>query len=227
MRHIFPILAGMATSMAFWAAGCKNPAEGKARAEVSEKKEVPGAPRGPLRYIELSPSTARVGFVGSKVTGSHEGGFKKLEGRVVSGGKPESTRIQIRIDMSSVYTDSSRLTKHLMSKDFFWVKKHPYATFISTEIKVGGKEKKATHTITGNLTLRGVTKSISFPAMIEISPHKVKAASQFWINRKDFGITYDGMTNDLIRNEVVIKLGIDAEIREEKWTPKKSAGKAG
>lgn len=64
--------------------------------------------------------------------------------------------------------------------------------------------------VTGNLTLHGETKSITFPADIQISDDQVKVAAEFFIKRFDFGIQYPGRANDLIRDEVVIRLDITA-----------------
>ena len=111
--------------------------------------------------------------------------------------------------MDSVWTDTEKLTGHLKSADFFDASKFPKSTFESTEIKAGSsdaKAKDATHTVTGNLTLHGVTRSIEFPAKIVVSPDSASLDSEFFINRKDFGIIYPGMANDLIRDQVVLKL---------------------
>ena len=78
-----------------------------------------------------------------------------------------------------------------------------------SEIKPGS-EKGATHTVTGNLTLHGVTKSISFPAKVTVNESGLELTSEFALNRKDFGINYPGKANDLIRDEVVIKLAVKA-----------------
>jgi polyisoprenoid-binding protein YceI len=98
----------------------------------------------------------------------------------------------------------------LKTPDFFDVQKFPTARFVSTAVKPGG-QNGATHTITGNLELHGVTKSISFPAMIHMTGDLVHATAEFVINRKDFGIVYPGMPDDLIKDEVAIKLTIIAK----------------
>jgi polyisoprenoid-binding protein YceI len=67
---------------------------------------------------------------------------------------------------------------------------------------VGG----ATHTVTGDLELRGVKKSITYPATIKVTGDAVSLDSEFAINRKDFRITYAGRADDLIRDEVVLRL---------------------
>ena len=109
--------------------------------------------------------------------------------------------------MDSTWTDSDKLTGHLKTPDFFDVAKFPKATFVMTEIKPG-VSADAPYTITGNLTLHGVTKSISFPATVKVSGDDLAITSEFVINRKDFGITTSGKADDLIRDEVVIKLDV-------------------
>lgn len=201
----------LASVLGFGAAGCKNPAEGKPKAEVGEAKQTPNAPEGPaVESVTLSPSNTKIGWKGSKVTGSHDGGFKTFTGSVkAAAGDPLKAQIDLTIEMASIFSDNDRLTGHLQSDDFFSVKTFPQARFVSTAITAGGK-KGASHTVTGNLTLRGVTKSVSFPATVKISPETVEANAEFWINRKLWGITYAGMKDDLIRDEVVIKLAIKA-----------------
>ena len=211
--------------------GCANPADEVAPATTSDAKAIPPAPAlpGQSAVVEsakkpvgvpapsteasaITPDNATIGFVGSKVTGSHVGGFKLFKGSFeVDPTKLESSKITAEIDTNSIFTDTDRLTNHLKSPEFFDVAKFPTSTFVSTGIEAGAKDPKAkdaTHTVTGNLTLHGVTKSISFPAKIAASGDKATLDSEFFINRKDFGITYPGKANDLIRDEVVIKLAI-------------------
>jgi polyisoprenoid-binding protein YceI len=64
--------------------------------------------------------------------------------------------------------------------------------------------------LTGNLALHGVTNSISFPAQVQISDAAVTLTAEFAINRKDFNITYPGKPDDLIRDNVVLKLNVNA-----------------
>jgi hypothetical protein len=72
------------------------------------------------------------------------------------------------------------------------------------------KQSKEGSTVTGDLTLHGVTKSISFPAKIEATDGAVDVTAEFAINRFDFEIKYPGRANDLIRKEVVLKLKVKA-----------------
>ncbi len=168
------------------------------------------APAKPAGALDLTPDSSKVEWTGSKVTGKHEGSFKKFTGWIgLPGEKPEEATIHVEIDVASLKTDSDKLEGHLKSDDFFAIDKFPTATFTSTEIKAGG-EKGATHTITGNLKLRGVEKSVSFPATVKVDAKEVSAKAEFAINRKDFGIVYEGTKDDLLRDEVVIQLDVKA-----------------
>jgi polyisoprenoid-binding protein YceI len=60
------------------------------------------------------------------------------------------------------------------------------------------------------LQLHGVTKSISFPTTIKVGGGGVEVDAEFAINRKDFGIVYPGMPDDLIRDDVLLRLHIRA-----------------
>ncbi|HEY7785142.1 MAG TPA: YceI family protein [Pyrinomonadaceae bacterium] len=187
---------------------CANPAADKPKAVTGEAAPVASAPATGERY-SISPQSSKIEFVGSKVTGSHNGSFERFSGDIDYQGQPEKSRVRITIDLNSITTDEAQLTEHLKTADFFDVAKYPQATFESTEIRAGG-EKGATHTVTGNLQMHGVTKSITFPATIAISSEGATVDSSFAINRKDFGIMYAGKRDDLIRDDVVLTLRIRA-----------------
>ncbi len=192
----------------FLLGACANPASDKPAAVTNDAAPVAASSPGAQgqRYL-ITPDSSEIKFVGSKVTGSHNGSFKKFSGTIDFTGQPEASRVTINIDTDSLETDTPDLTKHLKTADFFDVAKYPQATFVSTEIKAGG-EKGASHTITGNLTLHGVTKSITFPATIAISPGAITVDSTFSINRKNFGINYAGASDNLIRDDVVLTLKV-------------------
>jgi polyisoprenoid-binding protein YceI len=148
-------------------------------------------------------------FTGSKVSGKHDGGFNTFTGTIdLVGGKPEESSVKIDIETSSVFTDADGLTKHLQTGDFFEVAKFPRAAFTSTKIVPDPTKGANSYTVTGDLELRGVRKSVTFPATITVTPADVSVDSEFSINRKDFGIVYAGKADDLIRDDVVIKLDL-------------------
>jgi polyisoprenoid-binding protein YceI len=188
---------------------CANPAADKPKAVVGEATNTSSAsPVVGEKYL-ITSENSKIEFIGAKVTGHHDGSFKKFSGTVDYAGQIEKSRVSITIDASSLETDTPDLTKHLKTADFFDVAKYPEAKFESTEIKPGG-EKGASHTVTGNLTLHGVTKSVTFPATITVSPGVITVESSFAINRKDFAINYPGKTDDLIRDDVALTLHVKA-----------------
>ena len=188
---------------------CENPATGKTEAEVSDvdpqsmEAEVSG------RELIISSDESTITWVGSKVTGSHDGGFKAFEGTITLGeGGPTESRVEVLIDATSIWADNDKLTGHLHSADFFDVETHPQARFTSTAIA----ETAEGFEITGELELHGVTKQIRFPATITVEDDRVTAQAEFFIQRFDFDIVYPGKTDDLIRDEVVIKLDLEATL---------------
>jgi polyisoprenoid-binding protein YceI len=152
----------------------------------------------------LEASQSEVGFEGAKITGKHVGSFKTVDGKVsLSGGKVNA--LNITIETASVESDDAKLTGHLKSADFFDVEKFPQATFVSTQV-VEKPLASMTHEVTGDLSLHGVTKSITFPVAVQVEAKLVKGTAEFTINRKDFNIVYPGKPDDLIKDEVLLKL---------------------
>jgi len=189
---------------------CSDPAADKTKAVTGEATKVasPAAAAQGQKYL-ITPQNSKIEFVGSKVTGSHNGSFGDFSGQVDYAGTPEQSSVRINIKADSLTTDTPDLTKHLKTADFFDVAKYPEATFVSTSIKAGG-DKGASHTVTGNLTLHGVTKAVTFPATISVTPDVATVDSTFSVNRRDFGINFAGQANNLIRDDVVLKLTIRA-----------------
>jgi polyisoprenoid-binding protein YceI len=188
---------------------CADPAADKSKAVTGEAAQVasPAAQSG-QKYI-ITSQNSKIEFVGSQVTGSHNGAFGEFSGQVDYAGAPEQSRVNITIKADSLTADNPDLTKHLKTADFFDVAKYPEATFVSTAIKAGG-ENGASHTVTGNLTMHGVTKSITFPATINVTPEAATVESTFSINRKDFRINYAGPADNLVRDNVVLSLHVRA-----------------
>jgi len=189
-----------------------DPSKGKPQAAVAAASaEAPlQATQGGSTY-SFSNDGSTLSFVGAKVTAKHEGTFASFKGTVtVVDNDPTKSSVRTEIDVASITVDPAKLNNHLKSPDLLDVAQFPKATFVSTSIRPGG-DKGATHVISGNFTLHGVTKSLSFPAKIVIAPEAVDVESEFGINRKDFGVVYPGMPDDLIKDEVLIKIKAHAK----------------
>jgi len=157
-----------------------------------------------IKYA-LSGDNTKVEFVGSKSDGKHNGGFTKLKGTVVAPKRDvTAAKVDVEIDCASIYTDTEKLTKHLMSPDFFDVKTHPKARFVST--KITGDEKA--FKMTGDFTLLGKKASITVPVAVKQEGDAFTLSSEFKINRQDYGLTYGA---GKIQDDVLIKLNINAK----------------
>ena len=214
-------------SAAFFMAACADPAANKPKAQTSAptnaasnadssksdaaagSKDVLTGYKAAGTELAITSENSKVEFTGSKVTGKHDGGFKSIKGIIdLVGDKAESSKVLVEMDMASVFTDTDGLTKHLQTGDFFEAEKYPKSSFVSTTIVPDDAKGAGNFTVTGDLNLRGVTKSIKFPATITIGREDIAVTAEFSINRKDFGIVYAGKADDLIRDDVVIRLNL-------------------
>lgn len=181
---------------------------------------------GDKMAVDIAAST--VAWIGTKPVGQHNGTFKLKAGELtlnngqLAGGK-------VVIDMNSLQvldgdaTTQGKLGGHLKSGDFFETDKHPESTFEITGVQAytapaDATQKAllegATHTLTGNLTMKGVTKSVTFPAIVKATPEALLAQANFNINRTDWGLVYGNdksLGDKFIRPEVNIALNIAAK----------------
>lgn len=204
------LLAG-AVSIAILVGCNNNPVENKPVATVNQAAVVADGNLADATSWSFNEQGSKVEFVGAKVTGKHDGSFGKFTGKILlASGDATKSSVRAEIEMASLASDNEGLTGHLKSPDFFDVARFPRAVFQSTQIALGGANG-ASHTVTGNLELHGVTKSITFPASIQLAGDVTTVKTEFGINRKDFGIVYPGKTDDLIKDEVLIRLNLVAK----------------
>lgn len=205
---------GLAALAAIAASACtKDPTAGKSAATVAEARVEKALPAAGTETLRVTPERSAIGFVGAKVTAQHVGQFRDFTGAIaLVDGKLDGGRLEFEVKPASVVVDGGlpKLEGHLKSPDFLDVAGHPTARFVSTEIKPGSEVAGMNTTVTGNLELRGTTRSVTFPAFVEIGADAVKAKTEFGINRKDFGIQYPGMPDDLIKDNVLIRVALEA-----------------
>jgi len=145
------------------------------------------------------------------------GYFRKFEGGFQMNGEDFSTaRIWFKADINSVDTNSEQRDGHLKSADFFDAENHPEMSFMSTEVHSKGDNQ---YDVTGNLTLRGVSKEVTLhvehngtlvdPWGLTRSGYHISGS----INRKEFGLEWSAVTEagGLVVSDDV-KLYINAEL---------------
>ena len=208
MRKIFVALS---VSALFFASCVSNP-EGK-KAETTDAIEV-----GEVSGNELSLNTidSKLRWEGHKVSGRHFGEVDFKSGTILVDSEGLLTGGNFIIDLTSIDVQDlegefrEKLTGHLKSDDFFDVENHPEAKFEITSVETG--ETPDHLLVSGNLTLRGVTKNITFDATVsEASAESFLAEADFNIEREDFGVSYQGKADDLISKEINIKINLAAK----------------
>lgn len=131
----------------------------------------------------------------STVTGS----FRKFEGKAITEGDDfNNARVYFSIDVNSVDTNQAQRDGHLLNGDFFSADQYPKITFESTSFtKAGGSDYK----MTGNLTMKGVTKPVELNVEYggsEDNGHGVKKHGfevTGIVNRREFGMTWNKLTD--------------------------------
>src|SRR5690554_1463816 len=127
-----------------------------------------------------------INWEAKRVVGGHVGlisvkeGAVKVDGNAVTGGT-------FVIDMPLlVCTDNGRVTGHLKNEDFFDVEKFPTSTFVITKVENSGPNA----TVTGKLTIKGITKDLTFPANITVSGNTLNTKATVIVNRLEYDIRF-------------------------------------
>jgi polyisoprenoid-binding protein YceI len=202
----------LALSLILLPACQKSELSDKPAAEITESSATTAtapAPAGNLVTANVLKDKSSINFVGAKVTRDHKGKFNSFDGTIsYAGATPQAVKFDI--DLNSIETDTPKLTEHLKSPDFFDVAKYPKATFTSTSLTpaTAGAAHGATHELKGVLDLHGVQKEVTIPVTATTTPEGVRTQSEFTINRHDWGISYKGVADDLIKDNVLIKLDL-------------------
>ncbi|MCR6642675.1 MAG: YceI family protein [Sporocytophaga sp.] len=142
---------------------------------------------------KVDAKQSKVVWLGKKVTGEHTGGINIADGKLISDGKT-FTGGSFTIDMASMTcTDladagyNEKFVGHLKSDDFFSTAKFPKSNFVITKITSTGKDQ---YNVKGNLTIKGITNEIEFPATIQTVGKQIKANAKIVINRTKYDIKY-------------------------------------
>lgn len=158
---------------------------------------------------------SKLNWDAQKVVGGHVGTINIKEGTLqvadnqITGGR-------FVIDMPSlVCTDAARVTDHLKNEDFFDVEKFPTSTFVISKVE----QRSGSATITGKLTIKGITKDISFPATVSVANNKLTAKATAKINRLDYDIKFrsasffSGLGDRAIENEFTLEINLVASAK--------------
>lgn len=234
-------LSGLFIAAAMIAFSCNKPTE---TVETTEAQEVAAAEG---KTLEIVPTETTIAWRGYKPAGQHFGKIPAVEGTLavqgeeITGGKFTFDITGLKIeDMQESDESYGKLWGHLQSPDFFDAANYPQATFEITGVEpftagdvIEDKEQfvtdntpkaaseitpeNPTHWISGNLTMRGTTKNIKFPAAVSIENGAVVAKAGFNIDRTAWGLAYgdeatavDKAKDKFIYNTVSLELDVKA-----------------
>ncbi len=132
------------------------------------------------------------------------GTFKKMEGDIdFDALNLESSKFNLKIDVSSISTGNGMQNKKAQTEEWFDAKKHPMIKFVSTKVEKKGSD----YSIVGNLTMKGITKTVTIPATLSESGNKITFKGNFNVNRMDFKV---GKKSDIVPDVMKITYVVPA-----------------
>lgn len=167
---------------------------------------------------KVDPSHSNVNFsVSHLVISEVDGTFNSFDGEMTSNSDDFSgAKINFTIDINSINTNNDKRDSHLKSQDFFYAEKHPKMTFESTSFK---KENGNKYILKGDLTMRGVKKSITLDVkyggtVTNDGYGNTKAGFIISgdINRVDYGVAWNAKTEHggwTVGEEVALKVKLE------------------
>jgi polyisoprenoid-binding protein YceI len=166
----------------------------------------------------LDPAHTQIGFVArhamvTKVRGS----FNEFEGTaVLDGADPANSHAEVTIKAASIDTRNAQRDEHLRSNDFLAMQEHPEITFTSTGVR---QVDDTTFELTGDLTIRGVTNSVTIPFTFEGAAKdpfgnlRAGFEGSVAINRKDWGVSWNAALEGggvLVSDRVTLEFEVSA-----------------
>jgi polyisoprenoid-binding protein YceI len=162
-----------------------------------------------------SEANFQVRHMMSKVSGK----FDDFSGKInIDRAKPSASSVEFNMKTASVDTGNADRDKHLQTADFFDAAKNPEITFKSTSI--AATKKKDVYDVTGDLTMRGVTKRVTIPVEFNgfgkdpWGNERAGFSLTTTVNRKDYGINWNKALDAggfLVGDDVTINVNIEAQ----------------
>jgi polyisoprenoid-binding protein YceI len=174
---------------------------------------------------KLDSAASKVEWFASKITGKHngtiplKGGELKAEGAKLTAGAFSIDVKSLKVVDITDAKSNGDLTGHLNSPDFFNTAEHPEAKFeiISVEAIENAAAGAANYNVKGNLTIKGITKAVTFPATIAMDATQLTANAEFDIDRTEWDIKFGSgkffpnLKDKAINDNFKIKLALVAK----------------
>lgn len=167
----------------------------------------------------IDPAHSTVGFtVRHLMVSKVRGKFRDFDAEIVVAENPLESSVRATVEMASIDTGDEGRDQHLRTNDFFDIENYPQMTFVSTGITGSGSD----YEVTGDLTIRGVTKQVTFDLEVGgVSKDpwgNTRAGFELTgtINRKDFGIEWNAALETggvVVGDKVTIEIDVEATLQ--------------
>jgi polyisoprenoid-binding protein YceI len=175
-----------------------------------------GAARADKETFVFDKNHSEIGFKVRHFVSKVGGKFTKFDGTItLDRVKPEDSSVELKIEAASIDTGVPNRDKHLNSADFFDTAKYPEITFRSTKVAAKGKD---TFDVTGDLTIRGVTKPVVLTVVANGFTNDGRGGQKAGfdvtgrLNRKDFGVNWNAVVdqNAMLSDDVDLLIFVEA-----------------
>ncbi|QHL88955.1 YceI family protein [Nibribacter ruber] len=206
---------------------------------VTSETAVPAKLAAGVQTFKVETTESTLGWIGRKVTGEHNGNLKLQSGSMLFD-KSALRGGSFAIDMTSITCNdlqgnsNKNLVNHLRSDDFFSVEKNPTANFIITNLVPKGNAKvgSTNYIVTGNLTIKGITNEITFPAAVWVKKGVATATGTLKFDRTKWDIKFrsgnffENLGDKAIQDDIELKLNVVAKAEEVTKAKKEKTDKA-
>lgn len=187
-------------------------------------KATTSSSKAATKTFKLQPQLSTLGWEGKKVTGQHNGNVQFKEGTLQVTGN-QIVGGMFTVDMNTLKVEdikdagmNGKLMGHLRSDDFFSIEKNPTSTFKITKVTPMKADAAGNNaTITGDLTIKGITKPVSFPAKTGVKGDLASASGTATIDRTKFDIKYgsksffEGIGDKAIMDDFTLSFNVIAK----------------
>jgi polyisoprenoid-binding protein YceI len=186
-------------------------------ATVSDVGEAAAPAEGSTTYV-LDTDASMMHWHGAKLAYGHhgtinlaDGSFSVTEGKLTAGSVSADMTSLVNLDLEDA-EKNAKLVGHLKSDDFFSVEAHPTAEFVFTGVETA---EDGTTMLSGNLTIKGITHQLTFPAEVSVTGDGMTAKALFSFDRSKYDVKFNSGTffENLGDNLIVDEIGLYLDLK--------------